>query len=214
MKISKITVKNFMNPSIFTVNTNLNITSEKSTEQRGDLRYLFLIRESKNDDLCFSVVLKNSGHAIINQVWFSTFIGIGNTKFAPGWDDQDKFHIKSFLGQYLSGYTKESFKFPPETILEILYFEIPKNKLAEDGSLEFFYGCESIKKISFSASWTKNEIKNKLKEINTQNFINFVKYKNQKTCFKKISLFVGRVYKSSKRLIKNFKNCLVKEVNF
>jgi len=37
-----------MNPSILTVNNNLNITPEKNSEQNGDLRYLFLIRKSDN----------------------------------------------------------------------------------------------------------------------------------------------------------------------
>ncbi len=206
-----------MNPSIFTVNTNLNITSEKNPEQKGDLRALFLIREPKsnnNNNLCFSIALKNSGPTIINQIWFSAFVGIGNTSFAPGWDDQDKFYVKSFLGNYLSGYTKELVKLPPETILEILYFEIPKDKLSEEGSLEFYYGCESVKKVSFSASWTKEEIQNKLKEAKAQNFINFLKYKNHQTIFERIEVFLKRCYKNLIKLAKNSKNFFIKEINF
>ena len=77
-----------MNPSILTVNNNLNITPEKNSEQTGDLRYLFLIRKPDNsNNICFSVVLKNSGNSIINKVWFSAFIGIGRTNFAPGLDE-------------------------------------------------------------------------------------------------------------------------------
>lgn len=203
-----------MNPSIFTVNTSLNISSEKKLYQKGDLRSVFFIRESKNDHLCFSVALKNSGQTIINQIWFSTFVGIRKTNFAPGWDDQDKFYIKSFLGQHLSGYTKESFKLPPETILEILYFEIPKDRLSEAGSLEFYYGCESVKKFSFSASWEKDEIVRYLKEINTQNFINFLKYKNQKHLFQKIGILLMRIYKWLKKSAKSFKTFFVREKNF
>lgn len=203
-----------MNPSLFTVNTNLNISSEKKLDQKGDLRSVFLIRESKNDHLCFSVALKNSGDKIINQVWFTTFAGIGKTGVAPGWDDQDKFYFRSFLGQYLTGYTKESVKLPPEAILEILYFEIPKDKLHEAGSLEFYYGCESVKKFSFSAVWDKGEINKHLTEINTQNFINFLKYKNQKHLFQKISILLGWVYKRIRKAVKNFKMFFVRERNF
>ena len=203
-----------MNPSIFTVNTSLNITSEKKPNEKGDLRSVFFIRNSKNEDLCFSVALKNSGHKIINQIWFSVFIGIRNTKFAPGRDDQDKFYTKSFLGQYLSGYTKETVKLPPETILEILYFEIPKDKLFEEGSLEFYYGCESVKKISFEASWEKGEINKNVKEINTQNFINFLKYKNHKNIFQQIGMLIVKTYKNLKKLVKKFRNFIIKERNF
>lgn len=203
-----------MNPSLFTVNTNLNITSEKQLNQKGDLRSIFLIRKSKNDHLCFSVALKNSGHTIINQVWFSTFVGIGNVGVAHGLDEQDKFYIKTFLGQYLSGYTKESVKLPPETLFEILYFEIPKDKLSEAGSLEFYYGCESVKKFSFSASWEKGEINSNLSEVDTQNFINFLKYKNQKNLFQKIDILFTRTYKWSKKLGKSFRGFFIREKNF
>lgn len=203
-----------MNPSLFTVNTNLNVVSEKKLDDKGDLRFIFLTRESKNDHLCFSTALKNSGSKIINQIWFSTFVGISRTNFAPGLDDQDKFYIKSFLGQYLSGYTKESVKLPPETILEILYFEIPKEKLSEAGSLEFYYGCESVKKFSFSASWEKGEISQHLKEITTQNFINFLKYKNQKNLSQKIGIIVFWIYKRAKKLARNVKTFFVREKNF
>ena len=203
-----------MSPALFAVNANLNITSEKKLNQKGDLRSTFLIRQSKNNHLCFSVALKNSGNIIINQIWFSTFVGIGKTNFAPGWDDQDKFYIKTFLGQYLSGYTKESVKLPPETILEILYFEIPKDKLSEAGSLEFYYGCKSVKKFSFSASWEKGEINSNLAVIDTQNFINFLKYKNQKNLFQKIGILFTRTYKWSKKLGRSFRGFFLREKNF
>ncbi len=103
---------------------------------------------------------------------------------------------------------------PPETILEILYFEIPKDKLSEEGSLEFYYGCESVKKVSFSASWTKEEIQNKLKEAKAQNFINFLKYKNHQTIFERIEVFLKRCYKNLIKLAKNSKNFFIKEINF
>jgi len=207
-----------MNPSILTVNNNLNITPEKNSEQTGDLRYLFLIRKSDNpNSICFSVVLKNSGNSIINKIWFSAFIGIAKTNFAPGLDEQDSFHIKNSNlggGSYLSGYTKDFFKLPPETILEILYFEIPKDKLVNEGSLEFYFGCESVKKISFTASWKKNEVKDALKEIDVQNFLNFLKHKNNKTCFENILLFIKKFIKKLRSFFKKSKNWFVKDTNF
>lgn len=207
-----------MNPSILTVNNSLNITPEKSSEQTGDLRYLFLIRESDNPDkICFSVLLKNNEKSIINKIWFSAFIGIAKTNFAPGLDEQDSFYIKSSNlggGSYLSGYTKESFKLPPETTLEILYFEIPKDKLFDEGSLEFYFGCESVKKISFTASWKKGEVKDTLKKINAQNFLNFLKYKNHKTCFEGARLFIKKSFKKLKSFFKKAKNWFAKDTNF
>mgnify|MGYP001571780135 CR=1 FL=1 len=203
-----------MTPSLFAVNTNLNINSEKKLSQKSDLRSLFLIRESKNDHLCFFVALKNSGDKIINQIWFTALVGIGKTGVAPGWDDQDNFYFRTFLGQYLTGYTKESVKLPPEAILEILYFEIPKDKLSEAGSLEFYYGCESVKKFSFAATWEKGEISKHLAEVNTQNFINFLKFKNQKHLFQKISILSVRIYKCLKKIAKGAKKIFVREKNF
>lgn len=198
----------------FTVNNNLNVNHEEKSEIRGDLRYLFLIREStNNDNIIFSIFLKNSHHSIINKIWFSAFVGIAKTKFGPGMSEQNSFHIKSG-GSYLSGYTKEEIKLPPETIIEILYFDIPKSSLLNEGSLEFFFGCESVKKVSFMASWQKDEIKNKIKQLNTQSFINFLKYKNQKTCFERILLFTKRAYKNLKNLLKRIKGCVKKENNF
>lgn len=194
-----------MNPIFFNVNTNLNLGSIKESKINSNLKYLFFVRKPipNSDSICFSVILKNSGNFIINRIWFSTFVGIGGTKFAHGLDDQDKFYIKSFLGQYLSGYTKDFFKFTPETILDILYFEIPKDNLYKSGSIEFFFGSESIKKVNFSASWEDNEINNKMKEINTENFIKFIKYKNQKTIFKQIGSFSKKFYKSLQRSLNN-----------
>src|SRR3989344_7232551 len=206
-----------MNPSIVTVNNNLNINRKEKTEIESDLRYFFMIRESNDPNrIVFSVMLKNNHHSIINRIWFSAFIGIGGTKFASGLDEQASFHIKnSNLGgaQYLSGYTKDEIKLPPETPMEILYFDIPKDKLSNEGSLEFYFGCESVKKISFIAFWGKDEIKDKLKEINVENFLNFLKYKNHKTCFESIRLFVKRSFKNLKRFLKRAKNWFVKDAN-
>lgn len=207
-----------MNPSIFTVNNNLNISSKKEPEIKSDLRYIFVIRKPEvGDNICFSVLLKNNHHSIINRVWFSAFIGIGGTKFAPGLDEQTSFHIKnSNLGgaHYLSGYTKEEVKFPPETTLEILYFDIPKEKLSSTGSLEFYFGCESVKKVSFTASWDDGEVGRLVKEINSQNFINFLKYKNHKTFFESMQLFLVRSLKNLKKYFKKAKNWFVKDANF
>jgi hypothetical protein len=207
-----------MNPSIFAVNNDINLSSKKEPDTKSDLRYFFVIRNSNNTDkICFSVLLKNNERSIINKIWFSAFIGIAKTNFAPGLDEQDNFYIKSSNlggGSYLSGYTKEFFKLPPETTLEILYFEIPKDKLSEEGSLEFYFGCESVKKVSFIAYWEKGEIKDKLKEINSQTFLNFLKYKNQKTCFEGTRLFVKRSFKNLKRFSKRVKNWFVKDTNF
>jgi hypothetical protein len=208
-----------MTPSIFTVNNSLNVNSKKDTEIKSDLRYFFVIRNQDNsDNISFSVLLKNNHHSIINKVWFSAFIGIGGTKFAAGLDEQASFHIKNTnLGgaHYLSGYTKEEIKFPPETTLEILYFDIPKNKLSSAGSLEFCFGCESVKKISFAASWEDGEVGRLLNdEISSQNFLNFLKYKNQKTYFERMGLSVKRFYKKLKHLLRNIKGGFVKETNF
>lgn len=207
-----------MNPSIFAVNNDINLSSKKEPDIKSDLRYFFVIRNPDNSDkICFSVLLKNNEKSIINKVWFSAFIGIAKTNFAPGLDEQDSFHIKSSNlggGSYLSGYTKESFKLPPETTLEILYFEIPKDKLSDEGSLEFYFGCESVKKVSFITYWKKGEIKDKLKEINSQNFLNFLKYKNHKTCFESTWLFVKKSFKNLKRFFKKTKNWFIKDTNF
>lgn len=208
----------YMNPSIFAVNNNINLSSKKEPKNKSGLRYFFVIRDTDDlDKICFSVLLKNNEKSIINKVWFSAFIGISKTNFAPGLNEQDSFHIKSTSfggGSYLSGYTKESFRLPPETTLEILYFEIPKDKLFDEGSLEFYFGCESVKKISFVAYWKKDEIKNKLKEINTQNFLNFLKYRNHKTCFESVWLFIKKSFKKLKSFFKKAKNWFVKDTNF
>lgn len=207
-----------MNPTLFTVNNNLNVNKEKEKETKSDLRYFFVIRNPDNKDkICFSVLLKNNQKTLINTIWFSAFVGIAKTNFAPGLDEQSSFYIKSSNlggGSYLYGYTKEYFKLPPETTLEILYFEIPKEKLENNGSLEFYFGSESIKKISFTAFWEKGEIKDKLKEINSENFLNFLVYKNKKTVFENIWLFIKRSFKSLKSFLKRFKNWFVKDVNF
>lgn len=208
-----------MNPSIFTVNNNLNLGQDsKKTEPKGDLRYFFVIREqSDSNNIIFSVVLKNNHHSIINKVWFSAFIGIASTKFAPSFDEQANFQVKNSNlggGSYLSGYTKEEVKFVPESIMEILYFDIPKEKLSAAGSLEFCFGCESVKKISFAASWDEGEIGQYLKEITSENFINFLKYKNHKTIWRKIAIFAKSVYKFSKRILKSTKGLFVSEKNF
>lgn len=207
-----------MNPSIFTVNNNLNVNSKKEPEIKSDLRYFFEIRNSNNPDkICFSVLLKNNENLIINRIWFSVFIGIAKTNFAPGLNEQNSFYIKSSNlagGSYLSGYTKEFFKLPPETTLEILYFEIPKDKLFNEGSLEFYFGCESVKKISFIASWKKGEVKDTLKEINPENFLNFLKCKNHRTCFESISLFMKKSLKKLKSFFKKAKNWFVKDCRF
>lgn len=208
-----------MTPTLFTVNNNLNVNqTSKNSEPKGDLRYVFMIRES--DDLnrvVFSVLLKNSHHSIINNIWFSAFIGIGGTKFAPGLDEQTSFHVKeSNLGgaHYLSGYTKEEVKFPPETTLEILYFDIPKEKLSNAGSLEFCFGCESVKKISFVASWEDGEVGRLLREINTKNFLSFLKYKNHKTLSDRILIFAKSIYNIFKQFIKDIKGLFVREKSF
>jgi len=205
-----------MNPTLFTINNNLNVNKEK--ELRSGLGCFFVIRNpGYKDKICFSVLLKNNQKTIINTVWFSAFIGIAKTNFAPGLDEQSGFYTKSSnwgSGSYLYGYSKEYFKLPPETTLEILYFEIPKEKLENSGSLEFYFGSESIKKISFIASWEKGEIKDKLKEINSENFLNFLLYKNKKTIFKNIWLLIKRSYKGLKSFLKRFKNSFVKDVNF
>jgi len=207
-----------MNPALFTVNNNLNLNKEKQTEIESDLRYFFVIRNpDDNDKICFSVLLKNNQETLINTIWFSAFIGIAETNFAPGLDEQSSFYIKSFNlddGSYLYGYTKEHIKLPPETTLEILYFEIPKNKLGNSGSLEFYFGSESIKKISFTASWGKDETKDKLKEINSDNFLNFLIYKNKKTVFESVWLFIIRSFKNLKRFFKKIKNWFIKDINF
>lgn len=208
-----------MNPSIFTVNTNVNLGQDsKKSESKGDLRYFFVIREQSDPNkIVFSVVLKNNHHSIINKVWFSAFIGIASTKFAPSWDEQANFHVKNSNlegGSYLSGYTKDEVKFVPESIMEILYFDIPKEKLSAAGSLEFCFGCESVKKISFAASWDEGEIGRCLPEINSKNFINFLKYKNHKTIWCKISIFAKSIYKFSKRALKSIKGFFVREKNF
>ncbi|MDP3899637.1 MAG: hypothetical protein Q8Q23_00995 [bacterium] len=208
-----------MNPSIFTVNTNFNFRKDtKKSESKGDLRYFFVIREQGDQNkIIFSVVLKNNYHSIINKVWFSAFIGIASTKFAPSWDEQTNFHVKNSNlggGSYLAGYTKDEVKFVPESIMEILYFEIPKEKLSTAGSLEFCFGCESVKKISFVASWEKDEINRHLKEINSKNFINFLKYKNHKTLWSKIAVFIKSVYKFFKRAMKSTRGFFIREKNF
>lgn len=207
-----------MNPSIFTVNNNLNVNSKKEPETKGNLKYFFMIRETNDSSrIVFSVMLKNNHSSIINRIWFSAFIGIGSTKFAPGLDEQTSFYIKNSNlcgAQYLSGYTKDEIKLPPETPMEILYFDVPKDKLSDEGSLEFYFGCESVKKISFTASWKKDEIKDKLKEINAENFLNFLKYKNNKTVFESIRLFIKRSIKNFKSFLKKIKNWFVKDINF
>lgn len=207
-----------MNPTLFTVNNNLNINKEKQTEIKNDLRYFFVIRNPNDKDkICFSVLLKNNQKTLINTVWFSAFVGIAKTNFAAGLDEQSSFYVKSSNlggGSYLYGYTKEYFKLPPETTLEILYFEIPKDKLENSGSLEFYFGSESIKKISFTTFWEKGEVKDKLREINSENFLNFLVYKNKKTIFESIWLFVKRNFKSLKSFFKKIKNWFVKDSNF
>jgi hypothetical protein len=207
-----------MTPNFFTVNNNLNINKENKNESTEDLKYFFVIRNTDNvENICFSVLLKNNNKTVINTVWFSAFIGIAKTNFAPGLDEQNSFYIKSSNlggGSYLYGYTKESFKLPPETTLEILYFEIPKNRLTGEGSLEFYFGSESIKKKTFAASWSNGEIKNKLKEINSENFLNFLVYKNKKTVFENISLFFKKAFKNLKTSLKKFKNWFIKDTNF
>jgi len=177
--------------------TNINLSPVlKDFKGTSNLKYLFLTEEKENKYyVSFSIVLKNSGNSIINNVWFSAFVGIGGTEFGPGLHEQNSFYFKTFLNSYISGYTKESIKLPPETILEILYFKIPKDKLFNKGSFEFYYGCESMEKLSFVAQWNKNEIKNKFKEINTQTFIDFLKHKNHKTWFHKVSLFFNEACK-------------------
>lgn len=207
-----------MNPTLFTVNNSININKEKGTEIRNDLRYFFVIRKPDDPDkICFSVLLKNNEKTLINTIWFSAFIGIAKTNFAPGLDEQSSFYIKSSNlggGSYLYGYTKEYFKLPPETTLEILYFEIPKDKLSTEGSLEFYFGSESIKKISFTASWKEGEVKDKLKEVNSENFLKFLKYKNNKTVFESCWLFLKRSFKTLKSFLRKVKNWFVKDTNF
>lgn len=208
-----------MSPSIFTVNNNLNVNQDsKKSEPKGDLRHFFVIREQSDPNrIVFSVVLKNNHHSIINKIWFSSFIGIPSTKFAPSFDEQTNFNVKTSNlggGSYLSGYTKEDIKFVPESIMEILYFDIPKEKLSGAGSLEYCFGCESVKKISFEASWDEGEIGRHLKEINSKNFINFLKYKNHKTIWRRVALFAKSVYKFSKRTLKSTKGLFVREKEF
>lgn len=207
-----------MNPTLFTVNNNLNVNKEKEKETKSDLRYFFVIRNPNDKDkICFSVLLKNNQKTLINTIWFSAFIGIAKTNFASGLDEQSSFYVKSSNlggGSYLYGYTKEHIKLPPETTLEILYFEIPKDKLENSGSLEFYFGSESIKKISFTAFWEKGEIKDKLKEINSENFLKFLVYKNKKTVFENIWLFIKRSFKNLKSFFKRAKNWFVKDSNF
>ncbi|NQV88230.1 MAG: hypothetical protein HQ402_01570 [Parcubacteria group bacterium] len=208
-----------MSPTLFTVNNNLNLGEEsKKSEQKGDLKHFFVIREQSDPNrIVFSVVLKNNHHSIINRVWFSSFIGIPSTKFAPSLDEQVNFHTKNSNlggGSYLSGYTKDEVKFVPESIMEILYFDIPKDKLSGAGSLEYCFGCESVKKISFKASWDDDEIGRHLKEINSKNFINFLKYKNHKTIWRRVALFAKTVYKFSKRTLKSVKGLFVREKEF
>lgn len=207
-----------MNPSLLTVNNDINLNSKKEPERGSDLRYLFDIRNlNDSNKICFAVLLRNNGNFIINKVWVAAFIGIAKTNFVMGSEEQDSFDIKSVNlgeGTYLSGYTKEYFKLPPETTLEILYFEIPKNELADEGSLEFYFGSESIKKKSFTASWKKGEVKNKLKEINTKNFLNFLKYKNSKTIFQSVWLLIKRSFKNLKSFLKKVKNWFIKDTNF
>lgn len=207
-----------MDMSLFTVNNSLNIASKNEQEAKGHLVYFFVIQDSSDPNkICFSVLLKNNEKSIINKVWFSAFIGIAKTNFAAGLDEQDSFHTKNSNlggGSYLSGYTKEHIKLPPETTLEILYFEIPKDKLSDEGGLEFYFGCESVKKISFAAHWEKGEIKDRLKEINTENFLNFLKYKNHKTCFEAIWSFTKKELKKIKSFLKKTKNYFVKDTNF
>jgi len=207
-----------MNPTLFTVNNNLNVSKEKESEIKKDLRYFFVIRNPNDPDkICFSVLLKNNEKTIINTIWFSAFVGIAKTNFAPGLDEQSSFYIKNSNlggGSYLYGYTKEYFKLPPETTLEILYFEIPKEKLANEGSLEFYFGSESIKKISFTASWNNGEVKDMLKEINSQNFLNFLVYKNKKTVFQSVRSSIKRSLKDLKSFVKKVKNWFIKDTNF
>lgn len=150
-----------------------------NTENSGDLRYVFIGRSSDNqNNICFSIALFNAGSRLIDRVWFSTFIGIGQVRFGPGIDEQDCFTTKVFFDQqHMSGYTKENIKLPPETMLEILYFDIPKNKLDGAGAFEFYYGCECVKKISFTASWNEGEYKNPTDD-STEKFISFIKKKN------------------------------------
>ena len=98
--------------------------------------------------------------------------------------------------------------------MEILYFEIPKDKLSTEGSLEFYFGSESIKKISFTASWKEGEVKDKLKEVNSENFLKFLKYKNNKTVFESCWLFLKRSFKTLKSFLRKVKNWFVKDTNF
>ena len=207
-----------MNSTLFTVNNTLNVNQAKETVAKDDLIYFFIDQKSSDSEkICFSVFLKNNSSSIINQIWFFAFIGIGGTGFAPGLSEQDSFYFKKLDlagALYLSGYTKESFKLPPETPLEIFYFEIPKDKLSNEGSLEFYFGSELIKKISFTASWEKGEIEEKLREVSPQNFINFLKYKNQKTYFESVVLFIKRSFKKLKSFFKRKKNRFKKDTNF
>jgi hypothetical protein len=207
-----------MNPSLLAVNNEINLNSKKESGLGKDLRYFFVIRNSNDSNkICFSVLLRNNGNYIINKIWLSAFIGIAKTNFAIGLDEQDSFYIKSSNlgeGSYLYGYTKEHIKLPPETTLEILYFEIPKEKLENSGSLEFYFGSESIKKISFIASWEKGEVKDRIKEINSENFLNFLVYKNKKTIFESIELFIKKSLKNLKSFFKKVKNWFIKDTNF
>jgi len=205
-----------MTPSLFTVSTNLNLDLKQENGNKKNLKYLFLLRkQTDGNKICFSVLLKNDGNSIINTIWFSAFIGVGKAKFTAGTTDQKSFYFKNFNleGSYLYGYTKEWFKLPPETTLEILYFEIQKDKLSDEGSIEFYFGSESIKKISFRASWGKDEI-NKIKDITPEKFLNFLKYKNSKTCFEHIELFLKRGLKDIKVFLNWLEKFLRKKIDF
>lgn len=204
-----------MDLKFLTVDNNINIGFSGDSEIKGDLKYFFMIRPSKGSErICFSVFLMNHGNSIINRIWFSSFVGIGGITFAPGLDNQDAFSIKQFnlKGSYLSGYTKDFFKLSPGIPLEILYFDIPREKLLRDGSLEFCFGCECVKKISFIASWNKEEIENKHIE-NTEKFLLFLKHKNRKIFWKDFILVKNYILKYLKRFFMNIINYFGGDIN-
>lgn len=201
-----------MTPTIFTINNKIDLNFKKEEQQGSKLKYIFLAREYNQTYISFSVALKNDEDYSQNNLWFSCYVGIPETQFAPGLDDQDLLYFKTYQGSNLSGYTKKEYILVPGSILEILYFKIPINSLRKSGSLMFYFGGQNIRKRKFEASWGDNEFPKNF-PITTSQFLNFLNKKRKKR-FKIIQKFFSSIFNFLKRLNNRFKNCINSKRNF
>ncbi len=158
------------------IKNNLSFTK---AENEGKFVYFFSTQTKEDEDkIIFYVWLKNSGDYLINKVWFYTYVNIlGQVTCTPVKSQQDTFSLVTFFENHLSGYSKDGYKLPPDTLLDILYFEIEKKKVDEGGHLEFSYGSEHSKKYYFRAKWNKDEIS---KNVTSKDFLEHIKLKNKK----------------------------------